>query len=68
LFTLVLAVSLPAAAAEPATPVPTTVLTESRPNPTEATILSDVDVVPLVGVTAGLLGLLSVVALRRDWI
>ena len=46
--------------------VPTTV--PVRPNPTEATILSDVDVFPVIGATAGILGLLTVVAVRREWI
>ena len=46
--------------------VPTTV--PARPNPTKATILSDVDVLPVIGATAAVLGVLSVVAIRREWV
>ncbi len=47
-------------------PVPTTV--PPRPNPTEATLLSDVNMVPVIAGTAVFLGGLSLVAIRREWV
>lgn len=47
-------------------PVATTV--PPRPNPTEATMLNDVNMVPIIAATATFLGGLSVVAIRREWV
>ncbi len=74
-FVAFLTAAASAATTEGEAPATTTESTTSRPHnatgmrgSTEAILLNDVNVVPIIAGTGGLLVLLSVVAVRRDWL